>query len=70
MFLYAFLIFQFSFLSAKWTWISMEVLMTELCLHIKIYLGYFPGRLEYAKIGKTMRLTFSVPVPKVVEVTP
>ena len=48
----------------------MEVLMTELCLHIKIYLGYFPGRLEYAKIGKTMRLTFSVPVPKVVEVTP
>ena len=58
MFLYAFLILQFSFLSVKWIWISMEVLMTEPCLHIKIYLDYFPGMLKYAKIGKTMRLTF------------
>ena len=42
--------------------------MIELCLHIKIYLEYFPGRLKYAKLGKSMCLKFSVPVPKVVEV--
>ena len=39
-----------------------------LLLYVKIYLDYFPGRLEYAKLGKSMPLTFWVPVPKVVEV--
>ena len=32
--------------------------MIELYLHIKIYLDYFPGRLKYAKLGKSARLTF------------
>ena len=36
----------------------------------KIYLDYFPGRLKYAKLGKSMCLTFWVPEPKVVEVIP
>ena len=44
--------------------------MIELYLHVKIYLGYFPGRLKYAKLGKSTRLTYWVPAPKVVEVIP
>ena len=44
--------------------------MIELYLNIKIYLNYFPGRLKYATLGKSARLTFCVPVPKVVKVTP
>ena len=43
--------------------------MTELYLHIKIYLDYFPGRLKHAELGKPMRLIW-VSVPKVVEVIP
>ena len=39
--------------------------MIELYLHI-----YFPGRLKYAELGKSTRLTFYVPVPKVIEITP
>ena len=42
--------------------------MIELNLHIKIYLDYFPGRLKYAELGKSTRLTVSVPVLKVVEI--
>ena len=45
-------------------------LMIELYLHIKFYLDYFPGRLKYAELGKSTRLTFSVPVPNLVEVIP
>ena len=44
--------------------------MTELYLHIKMFLDYFPGRLKYAELGKSAHLTFCVPVPKVVEVIP
>ena len=44
--------------------------MIELYLHIKNYLDYFPGRLKYAEIGKSTRLAFYVPVPKVIEITP
>ena len=40
--------------------------MIAFYLHIKIYLNYFPGRLKYAKLGKSTRLA----VPKAVEVTP
>ena len=36
---------------------------------LKIYLDYFPGKLKDAKLGKSTRLTFWVPVPKV-EVVP
>ena len=32
--------------------------MIELHLHIKIYLHYFPGRLKYPELGKSMHLTF------------
>ena len=44
--------------------------MIELYLHIKNYLDYFPGRLKYAELGKSTRLTFYVPLPKVIEITP
>ena len=44
--------------------------MTELYLNINIYLYYFSGRPKYAELGKSMRLTFGVPVQKVVEVIP
>ena len=44
--------------------------MVELYLYIEIYLNYFPGRLKYTELGKSMRLTFWVPVPKVVKVLP
>ena len=40
--------------------------MIEPYLDLKIDLDYFPGRLKYAKLVKSMRLTFWVPVPKVV----
>ena len=43
--------------------------MIELYLHIK-NLEYFPGRLKNAELGKSMRLTFWVPVLKVVEFIP
>ena len=33
-------------------------------LNTKNYLGYFPGRLKYAELGKSTRLTFWVPMPK------
>ena len=46
-----------SFSNAKWIWISVESLMIELYLHIKIYLHYFPRRLKYAELGKSTRLT-------------
>ena len=44
--------------------------MIELYLQIKTYLDWFPGRLKFTKIGKSTSLTFSVPMPKVVEVIP
>ena len=44
--------------------------LNDRTLFIKIELNYFPEKLKYAELGKSMRLTFSVPVPKVVEVTP
>ena len=43
--------------------------MIELYSHIKFYLDYFSGRLRYVELGKSTRLTFSVPMPKLVEVT-
>ena len=43
--------------------------MIELYLH-KIYLDYFLGRLKYADFEKLTRLTFWIPLPKVVEVLP
>ena len=48
----------------------MESLMIELYLQIKIYLDYFPRRLKHAKLGKSIHLTFRVPVAKVVEIIP
>ena len=44
--------------------------MIEIYLYIKICLDYFPERLKYAELGKPTRLTFLVPVAKVVEVIP
>ena len=44
--------------------------LNDRTLFIKIELNYFPGRLKYAELGKSKRLTLWVPVPKVVEVTP
>ena len=44
--------------------------MLEFYVHTKIYLDYFPRRLKYAELGKSVRLKFSVPVPKVVELMP
>ena len=44
--------------------------MIEIYLYIKIYLDYFPGRLKYVEFGKSTRLTFCVPVPKLAEVIP
>ena len=35
-----------------------NLVVIELYLHIKIYLDYFPGRLKYAELGKSMRVTF------------
>ena len=32
--------------------------MIKFYLHMKNYLDYFPGRLKYAELGKSMRLTF------------
>ena len=51
-------IFPIFFSNAKWIWISVEILMIELYLHIKIYLHYFPERLKCAALGKSTRLTF------------
>ena len=51
-------IFPISFFNAKWTQTSLESLIIKLYLHIKIYLDYFPGRLKYAELGKSTRLTF------------
>ena len=59
-----------SFSNAKCIYLSLETLMIELYLHIKIYLDCFPGRLKYAKLGKSTCLTFWVPVLKVVKVIP
>ena len=47
-------ILHISFCNAKWTWISLENLMIELYLHKKIHLYYFPGRLEYAELRKSL----------------
>ena len=58
-------IFPISLSNVKW--IS---LMLEFYVHTKIYLDYFPRRLKYAELGKSVCLKFSVPVPKVVELTP
>ena len=44
--------------------------MIELYSCIKIYLDYFQGRLKWVKLGKSTRLTFWVPVSKIVEVIP
>ena len=49
---------------------ALESLIIELYLHIKIYLKYFTGRLKYAKLEKSTRLRFWVPVLKAVEVLP
>ena len=35
-----------------------------------IFFNSFPGRLKYAELGNSLRLTFWVPVPKVIEVIP
>ena len=43
--------------------------MIELYLHIKNYLDYFPERPKYTEFEKSSRLTFWVPVAKVVAVT-
>ena len=43
--------------NAKWI-ISLESLMIELYLNIKIYLDYFPERLTYAKLGNQRVLNF------------
>ena len=51
-------IFAISFSNAKWIYISLESLMIELHLHLKIYLDYFPGRLKYTELEKLTRLTF------------
>ena len=59
-----------SFSNAKCIYLSLESLMIELYLHIKIYLDCFPGRLKYAKLGKSTCLTFWVSVLKVVKVIP
>ena len=63
MFLYAFLILQFSlfpFLMQKWMWTSLESLLTlEFYLDVKIYLDYFPGRLKQAEVGKSMSYILS-----------
>ena len=32
--------------------------MNELYIHLKIYPDFFPGRLKYAELGKSTRLTF------------
>ena len=65
-----FLIFPIFFSNAKWIKISLEGLMIELYLLVKMYLDYFVGRLKYAELGKSTHLTFCVPVPKVVKVIP
>ena len=44
--------------------------MIEICLPIKTYLDYFPGRLKYAELGNPTQFKFSIPVPKVVKVIP
>ena len=44
--------------------------MIKLYAHLKIHLYYFPGRVKYAELGKSTRLIFWVPVPKVVEIIP
>ena len=44
--------------------------MIEIYLYRNIYLAYFPERLKYAELGKPTRLTFLIPVAKVVEVIP
>ena len=62
------LFYPISFSNAKWIYISLESLMIEVCLHLKIYLDYFPRRLKYAELGKSMYLTFWVPVPKLLSV--
>ena len=51
-------IFPISLSNTKWIKISLEGLMTEVYVHIKIYLHYFPERLINAKLGKPTRLTF------------
>ena len=61
-------IFHIFFSNTKWIQVSLESLMIELYLHIKIYLDYFPGRLKNAELRKSTRLAFRVPVPKAVEV--
>ena len=40
------------FSNAKWIKISLESLMIELCLYIKIYLDYFPERPEICETWK------------------
>ena len=62
------MIFPVSSSNAKSIQISLQSLMIELYLHLKMYLNSFPRKLKYAKLGKSTRLTFLVPVPKVVEV--
>ena len=51
-------IFAISFSNAKWVRASLESLMIELYLYMKIYLSYFPGRMKYVELGKSMPLTF------------
>ena len=49
-------IFPIPFCNAEWIKISLENLMIELYLHIKIYLEYFPGTLRYVEFGKSIVL--------------
>ena len=61
MFLHAFLkitIFPVFFSNVKWMYISLESLVIELYLHLKINLDYFPRRLKHAELGKSMDITF------------
>ena len=51
-------VFPITFVNTKWIWISLESLVIELYLHIKIYLDCFPGRLKNAERGRSTRLTF------------
>ena len=69
-FFFKILFFKISFSNAKLILISLERLTIELYLYIKICLDYFPGRLKYAKLRKSMHLTFWVLVTKFVEVIP
>ena len=72
-FLHAFLILQFflfPFLMQNGYRYHCKAQWLNFIYIQKFIRNYFAGRLKYAKLGKSTRLTFWVPVPKVVEVIP